>query len=590
MVSAEEGSSASTNGSSSALNEAPLDPPRRKRNLSNSSLPQPRFRRRKKKFESIDPKLSLRSNFVSEIDIHDIRDLILYTLTSYNKEPQWVDLGNRRAVEKVVFVHARGLEGDDFGVEKLGVQPQRLEADKVRKDLDLFPSVFHHLIPMRMPGSNKAIYPLFTSLVTFPLSKKEKQKIFQHNRDRKVSLNSLCLTLERLQTNGYPIHEDVSGSKTEMIDVSPEEYRSTVKFEHSGSKVFALDCEMCLSDNGKVLTRTSMTDWDGRVVIDELVKPEEEIVDYVTQYSGISEELLKGVTTTLKDVQDLILAKVSSDDILIGHSLESDLDVLKIKHPNVIDTSQCYDHPRGPPSKPSLKYLMSTYLKKSIHDKPTGHDSVEDCTSCLELVKLKLEKGYLFGKTYSMASMFSRISNCNKMVTTLEGEKIPKTSLVIDYSSPLKLGPEAERFQCCTDDEVVDTFIEKSEFHDFAYLRLEELEFAKEWNFPRDSKCHIPESEEKAYEEFGRRFKKIYESLPKNSMIIVCSGNGDMSRMIELQRECKAFQDAFRKNPMIKEKSNEFDWTEEKVEELMKEVEEVRKAVCFVGLKTAAKE
>ena len=37
--------------------------------------------------------------------------------------------------------------------------------------------------------------------------------------------------------------------------------------------------------------------------MDELVKPKEEITDYVTKYSGITEELLRDVTTTIEDIQ-----------------------------------------------------------------------------------------------------------------------------------------------------------------------------------------------------------------------------------------------------------------------------------------------
>ncbi|QPG74415.1 hypothetical protein FOA43_001744 [Brettanomyces nanus] len=563
---------------------------RKRRKQSSPSFTSTRhLRHRKRKFQAVDPNLQTFPTIQPKTNIHDLRDLIMYSLTGYNKEPRWCKVGNRRAIEKVIFIHARGLEEKDFGFEpnqKIEL-PQELSTRNVRDELKEFSDKFQRLIPLKMPGSGKAVYPLFVSLATFPLSKKERKKMFQENRNRKISLEGLCLSLSSLLTNDYPIHKDVPDATEEMVKKT-DDYRSTVKVDHPGCKIFAIDCEMCLSTSGKVLTRASLTDWDGKTLIDELVKPEEEIVDYVTKYSGISEKLLENVTTRLSDIQDMIISKVSSDDILIGHSLESDLNVLKIKHPNIIDTAQCFDHPRGPPSKPSLKYLMSTYIHRTIQDKDTGHDSVEDCTSCVDLVKLKLEKGFLFGRTLTMASMFSRIATCNKMVTASDGIKIPKSSLVLDYSGPRKLGEEDERIQCHSDDDVVEKFVEKSSLHDFVYMRFEGLEFAKRWNFPKNGEAPFTSSEGQAYKEFGQRFEKVYRAIPKNSVVIVCSGNGDMGKMIELQKECKTFQEAYRNNPMIKNESKESGWTEKKSSELKKAVEEARDSFCFVTLKKEA--
>jgi len=44
----------------------------------------------------------------------------------------------------------------------------------------------------------------------------------------------------------------------------------------------------------------------------------------------VTEEDLNGVTTTLRDVQAAFLTKFSSDSILMGHSLESDLMALRV--------------------------------------------------------------------------------------------------------------------------------------------------------------------------------------------------------------------------------------------------------------------
>lgn len=136
---------------------------------------------------------------------------------------------------------------------------------------------------------------------------------------------------------------------------------------------------------------------DGRNVYDKLVKPDKPITDYLTRFSGMDEERLSSVTTKLIDVQKDLSGILSSSTILLGHSLECDLRVLKLVHPHVIDTSVIYQHPRGPPFKASLKWLAQKWLKKEIQrgGQEGGHDSEEDARTCVELLKLKMQKGAL---------------------------------------------------------------------------------------------------------------------------------------------------------------------------------------------------
>lgn len=50
-----------------------------------------------------------------------------------------------------------------------------------------------------------------------------------------------------------------------------------------------------------------------------------------SRFSGVTEKDLEGVKTTIRDVQAVLLSMFSSDTILCGHSLESDLKALKVK-------------------------------------------------------------------------------------------------------------------------------------------------------------------------------------------------------------------------------------------------------------------
>ncbi|XP_051876680.1 RNA exonuclease 1 homolog isoform X2 [Pristis pectinata] len=93
--------------------------------------------------------------------------------------------------------------------------------------------------------------------------------------------------------------------------------------------IYAINSEVCYTKQGAELARVSVVNANLEVVYDEFVKPENEVIDYNTGFSGVSQEDLINAKTTLSDVQTALLRILSADAILIGHSLDKDLLAVK---------------------------------------------------------------------------------------------------------------------------------------------------------------------------------------------------------------------------------------------------------------------
>lgn len=106
--------------------------------------------------------------------------------------------------------------------------------------------------------------------------------------------------------------------------------------------VYALDCEMCYTTEGPELTRITVISSDNQTVYETLVKPDNPILDYNTRFSGITEEDMANVKTTIRDVQAVLLSKFSNKTILIGHSFDSDLRALKVVNSQCLKLSSVF--------------------------------------------------------------------------------------------------------------------------------------------------------------------------------------------------------------------------------------------------------
>ncbi|KAF9152537.1 RNA exonuclease 3, partial [Mortierella sp. AD010] len=155
--------------------------------------------------------------------------------------------------------------------------------------------------------------------------------------------------------------------------------------------IVAMDCEMCYTTGGFELIRISVIDKTGKPIMDELVKPKNTVLDLNSRFSGITS--LDGAKYTLEQARDRFLELISNDTIIIGQSLENDFKVLRLVHTCVIDTAMLYPHPQQMQKyRYSLQSLAKQHLQINIQDSESGHDSFEDAKTCLDLVRLKIDK------------------------------------------------------------------------------------------------------------------------------------------------------------------------------------------------------
>ncbi|XP_069726632.1 RNA exonuclease 5 [Phaenicophaeus curvirostris] len=201
---------------------------------------------------------------------------------------------------------------------------------------------------------------------------------------KKQGLTSYTLTLEEQKKNDYPI-KGSPGCKG-YVHTECDQPRT------DSSPLFGLDCEMCLTAKGNEVTRVSLVDAQGQCLLNELVKPERTVLNYRTRFSGITKKMLLPVKTRLPDIQTRLKKMLPRDAVLVGHSLNGDLQALEMIHPSVIDTSLLFARNEGRRFK--LKFLAKAVLGKEIQsEQMLGHDPAEDARAALELAQFFIEQG-----------------------------------------------------------------------------------------------------------------------------------------------------------------------------------------------------
>ncbi|KAG0639990.1 hypothetical protein HOY80DRAFT_1043472 [Tuber brumale] len=502
--------------------------------------------------------------------------------------------------------------GLGWGKYKNKFCPQELKRTQLQACVRGFADMFSHVWPVKAPGDDDhgRVYSSITGFLNTPIPKgKASQDFDKHTTSQRIGVTRLIMPFEELVENEYPIHSvhattPFVAETTKAGWVETDISRGNGQENNEGGSVteaktiYAMDCEMVRTKQGLELVRISLVGWDGETIYDTLVKPDNPIVDYLTQYSGVTKAMLDPVTTSLKDVQNRLLGLLNNDTILVGQSLNADLSTIRIAHPHIVDTSVIYNHPRGPPYRASLKWLSTKHLKREIQKGGSnGHNSVEDAKACLDLLKLKLEKGLEYGTSNAAAeSIFKRLSRV-RPVARIGG--------IVDYGTPDKWwSPSATRVIQAKDDAEVATGIVKSicgdppgtrDGHpklDLVWGRMHALETLRGWNkaaTPEDGPPILIENTEpnhtviaQGVKDVATQLKQIYDSLPPCTAFIVYSGTGDpteLRRLQDMQREHK------RQYMTMKWDELTVKWTDTESRELAAAANTTREGIAFLTVK-----
>ncbi|XP_059188959.1 RNA exonuclease 5-like isoform X2 [Centropristis striata] len=321
------------------------------------------------------------------ITANELTELLHYAAlgkTGGIKQPSWCRLLHQKKVKAVNVVIVEGLTQSHFYKHYLTLRHLRTNYTTritfTPPSTDLASEIFGHKVPQSdcpsLSQTHNGNSELHKALRIHPVITKF--------GTQKKGLTAYVLSQEEMIKRHYPV-KGMPGF---------EEFVCTdgVDCVTDSSPLYGLDCEMCLTEKGNELARVSLVDSEGNCVLDELVKPQNRILNYLTRFSGITAAMLRPITTTLRDVQVKLRSLLPSDAVLVGHSINNDLVALKLIHQHVIDTSLLYRREFGQRFK--LKVLAQTVLERQIQtEEQKGHNPIEDAVAALELAQYFIKTG-----------------------------------------------------------------------------------------------------------------------------------------------------------------------------------------------------
>ncbi|KAG6861476.1 hypothetical protein C0995_016255 [Termitomyces sp. Mi166 len=568
------------------------------------------------------------------VGIDEIRQLVVHIIADA-PPPNWLRIENTPLIQKVVALLIPGLTSEVLSLPPIPtsatVNPNipipipllpRTPDASPPPNVPFIAATFSHACPIRAPGDQYRMHSVLGAFFQGPVSGEERNKRAMLKSFSEMTKNQdpeqYLLTLEQMIENEYPIPSymaDVFEKPVGWLE-TPEPVKPNFLLPEKGkekpkAKIYAIDCEMCMTEDGKELARVSIIDYyTQKVVYDQLVKPAKPVIDYLTRWSGITSEALAPVTTTLAQVQEHVMRLLSPPPknpfstsppppsptpILLGHSLESDLKALKICHPRCVDTALMYHHPRGRPLKPGLAWLTKKWCGREIQTRGDGgHDPEEDARACISLLQKKLESGHGFGEYKTdMESIFERMARSSRRAGGPVGSI---RSAVVDHGNPSVMhGHKATTSLGCTSDaEILKSLLEVIPSHEFAFGRFMALADVMGWTTPKSSpdappplpfEPPTPEILKPIFETLNTQLKTLHAALPPRTALVIFTGHSDPRRMTQLSARKALFDNALRSGKKPEELGPDLRWTSSDMRDLEGAVELAKRGLLFLGIK-----
>lgn len=207
--------------------------------------------------------------------------------------------------------------------------PISLEEDKLQEPLKPLVKIFKDVWPIKATGDDRysKVHSPLHSMLQRSIQETSEDKNKRKNmkgakpvkvRDdfsaKKTPITEYIASLEELRDNSYVIHPAlISDDMDKEQELEQREKKSTHSSSSwkdaiidsvsdssspklndsnssssndifSGRTIYAVDCEMCVvGEDEYALTRISVLSWKGSIIMDELVKPEKPITNYLTQ-------------------------------------------------------------------------------------------------------------------------------------------------------------------------------------------------------------------------------------------------------------------------------------------------------------------